>query len=109
MARWNNLSDSELDTRTVYVGAYGFRDNDTLGRVWAHTCKEFERVVFKMMRYEADVYRQDNETLTHSLDQMWYVGPFKQTVGETIADMEDSNRANEMRDDIRSVSSGYVY
>ena len=106
---WRNLEDAELDARIIYVGAYGFRDSDTLGRVWAHTERQFAGIMRHTLMDTARMYQGENETLASVRDSLWYVGPFAQTVLETLMDAEDSSRVDEMRDDIRLSSTGYVY
>lgn len=117
MARWNTLFDDELDARTIYTGAYGWRDNDALGRVWARTPREFERIMRSTLHDEAKRAYADEwqapieyrKSFGELKDSLWYVGPYAETVGQVIADMEETRRADEMRDDIRTSSAGYVY
>ena len=109
MTRWNNLDDATLDARTIYTGAYGFDNSDALGQVWGRTAKQWESAMRTALAETARMYANEYESEYQIRDQLWYVGPFAETVGDVIADMEDSTRADEMRDDIRSSGTGYVY
>ena len=109
MARWNNLEDGELDARTVYTGSYGFRDNDAIGKVWSRTLAGFDKALSRAINDTARTYQSEDETFGQTRDQIWYVGPFAETVSDLIADMEERTRADEMRDDIRTSSDGFVY
>ena len=92
---------------TIYTYAYGFRDCDTLARVWGRTERYATRATRHAMREDARVYRSDNETLTETIDQLWVVGPFKESVADI--ELEDSSRADEFADDLVSSTSGYLY
>ena len=106
MATWKNLEDSELDERIVYVGAYGFSENEAYGHVWAHTHKGFDRMMRSAIRDAQNLCGDEHDRRPY----MWYVGPFTTTVGQLIAeDMEERARADEQRDDIRHSGAGYVY
>lgn len=117
MARWNNLEDSTIDARTIYVGAYGWTDNDALGHIWARTERQFEQMARSVMSEEArrafsgefDTAPEYRKTFGEIRDNLWYVGPFAQTVGETVESLEESSRGAEFRDDIRTSTAGYVY
>lgn len=111
MARWNTLEESELDARTIYVGAYGFRDNDAIGHIWSRTLRGFDKAMARAINDTARTYQDfdSGETFGQTRDSIWYVGPFAQTVAETLMDLAEENRANELRDDIRTSSDGYVY
>lgn len=107
--RWNNLTDDALDARVIYVGAYGHPDSDAAGRVWAHTHKGFVAMMRRAINQEGRMYANEYESARSIADSCWYVGPFAQTVAETLADMGDAGRADELRDDIRTSAMGYVY
>lgn len=117
MARWKNLEDSKIDTRTIYVGAYGWRDNDAIGHIWARTERQFESAMKSAMHAAAkDAYSYEwqsepeyRKSFADICDNLWYVGPFAQTVGETIENLEELNRADEFRNDVRVSTNGYVY
>lgn len=107
MTRWNNLDDATLDTRTIYTGSYGFDNCDPIGKVWGHTPKLCEQAIRYSLAYMRAVSAFESEYQIRN--SLWYVGPFAETVGDVIADMEEASRAGEMRDDIRSSGTGYVY
>lgn len=110
MASWNRLEDSELDARTIYVGAYGWDSCDAAGRVWARTPKQFATIIRRAMREEVRLHNWNGDgTDRATIGDLWYVGPFAQTVGETIADMDEPARADEFRDDVRAMSMGYSF
>lgn len=112
--RWRTMSDSELDAESVYTGAFGWQYNNAIAHIWAHTEAGFIRAIHKAMYMEARQFWQNDDdslrrTLTSYMDELWYVGPFLQTVAELIANMEEPDRADELRDDIRMSASGYIY
>lgn len=107
--RWNNLTDDELDARVIYVGAYGHPESDAAGRVWAHTPKGFVAMMRRAINQEGRRYANEYESARSIADSCWYVGPFAQTVAETLADMEEPDRDVELRDDIRMSAMGYIY
>ena len=107
--RWNNLTDEDLDARVIYVGTYGHPDSDAAGGVWAHTPKGFDAMMRRALNEEGRMYASEYESARSVADACWYVGPFAQTVAETLADMEEPARAVELRDDIRMSASGYIY
>jgi len=117
MERWKNIEDGTLNARTIYVGAYGWRDNDAIGHLWARTEAAFILAMRSAINNEAtrafdDEWQSDPEdrrTLRDLKDNLWYVGPFAQTVADTIEELEEKDRADEMRDDIRNNPTGYVY
>ena len=77
---------------------FGGRTERTFGRAMRAAFVETGRMY-------ADEVKGPRQTA----DDLWYVGPFAEHVGVVIADMEDPSRADELRDDIRSRASGYVY
>lgn len=107
---------------TLYVGAYGFRDSDALGRIWAKDPQTFAEMMKATLRETAEQYAAD-ETPEHdcpwdececnpadlTLDNLWYVGPFAQSALATLRDLEEKARQPEMIDDLRTSASGYVY
>lgn len=109
MARWNNIDDTTLDARTIYTGSFGFEHNDAIGKVWSRTPKGFERAMRSAYAATARMYASEFESEYQIRNSLWYVGPYAETVGDVIADMEEASRADEMRDDIRASSTGYVY
>ena len=109
MPRWKDIPDDELDARTIYTGAYGFDYNDALGRVWGRTPKQWEAAMRSAYAETARMYSNEYESEYQIRNQLWHVGPFEMTVSDVIEDMEDAGRADELRDDIRANSTGYVY
>ena len=106
---WNTLTDSAIDARTIYTGTYGFRDNDAIGHVWGRTERAFERAMRAAFAETGRMYADEVKGPRQTADDLWYVGPYAETVSAVIADMEDPSRADELRDDIRTSPSGYVY
>jgi hypothetical protein len=94
---------------TVYTGAYGFRDCDMLGKIWARTPAYFVRAMSRVINSEARTYANGAETLSEIRDQIWYVGPFEEGVEDLVADLEEKGREQELRDDLESSTWGYVY
>jgi len=43
------------------------------------------------------------------MDQLWYVGPFHEAIADIVANMEEPDRESELRNDIATAASGYVY
>ena len=107
--RWNNLTNDELDARVIYVGTYGHPDSDAAGGVWAHTPKGFDAMMRRALNEEGRMYASEYESARSIADSCWYGGPFAQTVAETLADLEEPDRADELRDNIRTSAMGYIY
>jgi len=106
MAIWKTLTDEALDERTIYIGAYGFRDCDALGRVWGRTPKAFLRALSAAYAEEGRRYASEDETETQVKAQLWNVGPFPETVGEVVAALECEGDADEFRDSVRESAIG---
>lgn len=107
--------------QTIYVGAYGFRDNDAIGRVWAKDVATFNTAMESAMRDTAETYGDGEWCTEHessececdmteqTFDSLWYVGPFEQTIAQTANDLEERARLAEFLDDVATSESGYVY
>ena len=106
-ARGKVQNVKELDT--VYTGSYGFRDSDALGKVWGRTPAYCIAELKQAFAETGRMYANEYESSRAIKDQLWYVGPFAETVDALIEDMEDRSREEELRDDLRTNKSGYVY
>ena len=95
--------------KTIWTGSYGFRDNDSLGKVWGRTAKYCEAMLRSAMAETGRMYANEYESERTIKDQLWYVGPFAETVEDVIADMEETSRESEFRADLESSVKGYCY
>ena len=109
MATWKDIPDSAIDARTIYTGAYGFRDNDAIGHVWGRTEKAWIIGMRAAFAETGRMYADEVKGPRATADDLWYVGPFPDRVSAVIEDMEDRSRADELREAIRSSATGYVY
>jgi hypothetical protein len=94
---------------TIYTASYGFRDSDSLGKVWGRTPNYCLAMLRSAVAETGRMYASENESERQIKDQVWYVGPFAESVENVIADLEESAREYEFRDDLASSTKGYVY
>jgi hypothetical protein len=94
---------------TIWTASYGFRDSDALGKVWGRTAKYCEAMLRSAFAETGRMYANECESERAIKDQLWYVGPFAETAEDVIADMEESARESEFRDDLASSPKGYCY
>lgn len=94
---------------TIYTASYGFRDNDALGKVWGRTPTYCLAMLRSAVAETGRMYANEDESERAIKDQIWYVGPFAESVEDAIADMEDRSRESELRDDLAANPKGYLY
>jgi hypothetical protein len=106
---WTKLTDEQLLTRSVYVGAYGWKDCDAIGRIWARNTQRFEQAMTRAMRDE--VKRADDEDATPrpTLADMWYIGPFLTPLAGLAGMLDEPDLITEMLDNLRADMAGWVY
>ena len=94
---------------TIYTAAYGFRDNDALGKVWGRTPKYCLAMLRLAISETGRMYASEYESERQIKDQIWYVGPFAESVDDAIADLEEKGREEELRGDLENSPKGYLY
>ena len=94
---------------TIYTASYGFRDNDALGKVWGRTPAYCLAMLRSAVAETGRMYANEDESERAIKDQIWYVGPFAESVKDAIADMEERAREDELREDLATNPKGYLY
>ena len=94
---------------TIYTASYGFQDSDALGKVWGRTPTYCLAMLRSAIAEAGRMYASEDESERAIKDQIWYVGPFAESVEDAIADMEEPGRESELRDDLTTNPKGYLY